>query len=185
MLVWSESQTKTYNKRRPLCFEPLTSSQWKRDVPDLLCKGTQDMCTRCRTSKATRWTPLKKPMDGKDGPQSQLNERCSCSHTKTQWDRQTEALHSSTVWRKTGTQCSRHLPDEIDMTLPLLDVWRTLGRNRGSDVSFVALWGVQHWRHKAHFQNVLAVLQKLRHREVLQEMQRRTKNRRHEQWCTS
>lgn len=75
------------------------------------------------------------------------------------------------------TYCGRHtyLPDEVDMTLPLLDIWRTLGRNLVTDVSFAALGGVHHRRQEAHVQDVLAVLQQLRHWEVLREGQEKQK----------
>lgn len=59
------------------------------------------------------------------------------------------------------------------MTLPLLDIWRTLGRNRGTDVSFAALGGVYHRRQEAHVQDVPAILQQLRHWEVLREGQKK------------
>lgn len=54
---------------------------------------------------------------------------------------------------------STHFSNEIDVTFPLLDIWRTLGRNSVSRMSFIPLRCIKNRRHEANFQLILPILQ--------------------------
>lgn len=128
----------TYNERRPSAASTLsvTSRQWRRDVLDLLCKGTQDMWMRCRRSKATRWTDLKRPMDGKDGPQSQLNECCSCSHTETHLAR-VKLCTAGQVGEEPGDTAANTFLMKLTWHSPF---WTSGGHSGGTGAPAWALW---------------------------------------------
>lgn len=60
-----------------------------------------------------------------------------------------------------------YFSDEIDMTFPLLDIWRTFRRNSVGRMSFTPLRRIKNWRQKANFQHIFPVLQQVSDWEVL------------------
>lgn len=118
----------------------------------------------CRTSNASSRTSFHSPMEGNEGPQSQLKDLCSFTRTKT-----TFQMNTTITKRFTNRDfCSRaYFPDEIDMTFPLLDIWRTFRRNSVGRMSFASLGRVKNWRQNVNFQHVFSVLQQVCDWEVL------------------
>lgn len=62
---------------------------------------------------------------------------------------------------------STHLPDEIDVTFALLDIWRTLWRNSVGRVSRPPCRRVENRRQEMNLQHIVSVLQQLSDWEVL------------------
>ena len=54
-----------------------------------------------------------------------------------------------------------HFSDEVDVTFPFLDVWRTFRRNSVGRMSFPALGCIKNRRREAHSQLVICVRQQV------------------------
>lgn len=61
-----------------------------------------------------------------------------------------------------------HFSNEIDVTLSLLDIWRTLGRNSVSRMSFIPLRCIKDRRHETNLQLIFPILQPVSNWEILQ-----------------
>lgn len=60
-----------------------------------------------------------------------------------------------------------HFSDKVDVTFPLLDIWRTFRRNSVGRMRFSALRRIKNRRREAHFQHVIPIRQQVSDREVL------------------
>lgn len=67
-----------------------------------------------------------------------------------------------------------HFSNEIDVTLSLLDIWRTLGRNSVSRMSFIPLRCIKDRRHETNLQLIFPILQPVSNWEILQKKKQKT-----------